>query len=359
MSSRSSRPRLARVAIPKLLLAPGQSRYPMLDSLRGIAIAGVIVGHASAFTGGIDNPIYGRATMYQFANVAFFFVMSGFLLFRAFAKSHAGLRPFPEIRAFLRRRVLRIMPGYWVALTVLTLWLGLSGPFTHDWWRYYGLLQVYDARTAIHGIPPAWSLCVEASFYLLLPVFGLLLAHAGRRLPWTWWRTDLAGIGLLALVGIVARGLLIDGPHLPLVQPTLLGQLDWFALGMALAVGSILWEGREEEFGVLRLISRAPWLPLLLAFGVWVFGWLQFANGHPDVAATASLPQHELEGLIALLVTLPAVIGFRAGGRTRRILSHPFLLWAGAISYGTYLWHYPLLSFISGTAGRFPARTGS
>lgn len=127
---------------------------------------------------------------------------------------------------------------------------------------------------------------------------------------------------------------------------------------MALAVGSVMWEGREEEFAPLRVIVRAPWLPILLAFALWFVGMLQLTNGHPNATTMTSLPQHELEGLIALLVTLPAVIGFRAGGWVRRALSHPALLWAGAISYGTYLWHYPLIAWVGGYRAALPNAPG-
>jgi acetyltransferase len=77
---------------------------------------------------------------------------------------------------YLRRRVLRIVPAYWVAVAVLGISPGAVGVFDEDWWRYWFFLQLYSAETLGGGIPVAWSLCVEVSFYLLLPLWTL----AGR-----------------------------------------------------------------------------------------------------------------------------------------------------------------------------------
>jgi peptidoglycan/LPS O-acetylase OafA/YrhL len=72
--------------------------------------------------------------------VGVFFALSGFLLYRPYLAARLAGRPQPSTRSFLRRRWLRILPAYWVALTVLAIWPGLPGVFTGDWWRYYGLL---------------------------------------------------------------------------------------------------------------------------------------------------------------------------------------------------------------------------
>ena len=59
---------------------------------------------------------------------------------------------------------MRIVPAYWLALTILAWWANLRGVFTHDWWRYYLFLQVYSRRTLYGGILPAWTLCIEVTF---------------------------------------------------------------------------------------------------------------------------------------------------------------------------------------------------
>ena len=47
--------------------------------------------------------------------------------------------------------MLRIVPAYWVALTVLAVFPGIAGVFGGDWWRYYFFLQIYQPLTRISG----------------------------------------------------------------------------------------------------------------------------------------------------------------------------------------------------------------
>jgi len=80
--------------------------------------------------------------------------------------------PFPNTRKFWERRLLRIVPAYWLALTVLTyvfrivsIGPGWQGVVTH-----YLFLQIYFPTAIFFGITQAWSLCTEMSFYLVLPL---------------------------------------------------------------------------------------------------------------------------------------------------------------------------------------------
>lgn len=82
------------------------------------------------------------------------------------------------MRDFTRRRLLRIVPAYWLALTVLSIKPGLADVFTHDWWRYYGFLQIYDPVTRLSGLTVAWTLCIEVTFYLALPVYAAFARRA-------------------------------------------------------------------------------------------------------------------------------------------------------------------------------------
>jgi len=116
------------------------------------------------------------------------------------------------------------------------------------------------ANSIVQGIGPAWTLCIEVSFYLVLP----FLAAAIARL-----RPSVAGeIGILlglAVVVIVFRWV-IQGYTPPfsdwrVLHNTLLSYFDWFAYGMVLAVLSVAWHGREAGSPVLVTIIRRPWVP--------------------------------------------------------------------------------------------------
>ena len=135
--------------------------------------------------------------------VAFFFVISGFLLYRPFLAARFAGRPGPRVRDYARRRVLRIVPAYWVALTVLAATVGLCGVFTGDWWVYYGFLQNTRLSTTLCGIGAAWSLAIEASFYVALPIWAWLMARLQRGRPArTMVRIEVAALLAISLFSI-------------------------------------------------------------------------------------------------------------------------------------------------------------
>ena len=188
-------------AAPALTPPPGNPRFPLLDAMRGIAAAMILFGHAAGASGfAVDNALGAYAARLNMG-VTLFFLLSGFLLYRPFIAARLQGRPPIRIRDYARRRVLRIVPAYWVALTLLALWPGLAGLWDGGtWWRYYAFSQIYWQESTLFGIPPAWSLCVEIAFYLALPFLAAGLARLGRgREPRVQVRRELLALGALAL----------------------------------------------------------------------------------------------------------------------------------------------------------------
>ena len=52
--------------------------------------------------------------------------------------------------------------------------------FTGDWWHFYGYLQLYSAKTRTQGIAVAWTLCVEVTFYIVLPIWAVGVRRLSR-----------------------------------------------------------------------------------------------------------------------------------------------------------------------------------
>ena len=107
-------------------------------------------------------------------------MLSGLLLYRPWAAAALTGRPAREVTTYLRRRALRILPAYW-AVVLIALPLLNPGPARHvwPWFQYLLLLQNYDPHpwwggTGATGLAQMWSLVVEVSFYLVLPVLGAL-----------------------------------------------------------------------------------------------------------------------------------------------------------------------------------------
>src|SRR4051794_41542872 len=94
---------------------PGNPRFPLLDPLRAVAALCIVVTHTAAYSHFNSlNPL-GAWTARLDCGVAIFFVLSGFLLYRPFVAARLGGRPGPSVGRYARRRLLRIIPAYWVA----------------------------------------------------------------------------------------------------------------------------------------------------------------------------------------------------------------------------------------------------
>ncbi|MEA2495606.1 MAG: hypothetical protein QOJ29_3517, partial [Thermoleophilaceae bacterium] len=103
----------------------------------------MLLTHTAFLSGANMFGSYGHFTARLDVGVTVFFVISGFLLYRPFVAARIEGRRAPRVRDYARRRVLRIFPAYWLALTVLAIWPGLVGVWSGYWWAYYALIQNY------------------------------------------------------------------------------------------------------------------------------------------------------------------------------------------------------------------------
>jgi len=290
-------------ASPEPLLRP---RMPELDTLRGVAILGVLFLHGiySSTNGmqfeGLARRVI-RVTQPGWLGVNLFFVLSGFLITGILLDSKSSSRYFVN---FYTRRALRILPAYYSLLILLAILGGAS-------WTYLGLCFLYLANvTTLFGVPedygPLWSLAVEEHYYLLWPlivyrlsrrnvgivavlicvltaVLRALAFHLGHRVgidSFTWLVAD--GLALGSLLAVVVRSGLTRG------------QL-WIASGFTLIIGvgagilgspfGILTRnsmlGAAFQHSVIHIVFTGTLLLVLLVgtshWRGWVnVGWLQF-----------------------------------------------------------------------------------
>jgi peptidoglycan/LPS O-acetylase OafA/YrhL len=317
-------------------------RFPLMDSLRGIACLAVVSFHCAFFAGlyTSDSPIR-RYVAQPSTAVALFILISGFLLYRPFVAARLAGDPEPATRAYAWRRFLRIVPAYWLALTVVAIWLGLS-IVSHPPWHialFYGFGQIYTAKTSLSGLGQAWTLGTEAGFYLFLPLW--VRAMRGRSV-----RQELIALGGLFLLSVawklfathhVAPSALDSGPWL-MPLPNF---LDQFAVGMALAVVSAHGLGPR-----LARAVRAAWPWWLFSLVTWIVICTQLGlSGRLDqtIEPHQFLLRHELQTLAAFGLIVPVVFSFGRSDGARGILAWRPLLYLGLVSYGIYLWHEALV----------------
>jgi peptidoglycan/LPS O-acetylase OafA/YrhL len=337
-------------------VAPEQRRhFPALEGLRALAASLVVIHHAFVLSGHSDLTVLGPLAGRMDFGVSVFFVLSGFLIYRPFVVSHLDDRPGTSTPRFLWRRVLRVVPAYWAALSVL--WalgvIDLGGP--GEAVRYYLFLQVYATDTVLGGITQAWSLCTEMAFYLLVPLVALAVRAGARRLAAAPWQVEAVTVAALYAVGVTSRlvAIGVDGWWRPLSFTWMPMNLDLFAVGMGLAVASAWAASTGRQVPVAEALAGRSGLCWAAAGALFAaFALLVPTPTLADGGSGGELMLRQfLFGVVALLLILPGVFGDQGRGVVRRVLRLPVVVWIGVMSYGLYLWHLDVMSQLGADLG--------
>lgn len=343
------------IGVPPAAPPPLHPSFPLSEGVRGIAAIGVVVVHSWIFAGGFGDGtgLANRLVVRLDTMVSIFFLLSAFLLYRPMIANRAGGPPKPAVKNFARRRFLRIFPAYWVALTALAIFPGLVGVFSDKWWTFYSLTEYLHPVTETSvceglgykcGLLQSWTLTVELTFYLLLPVFAALTALIARRLASVkgWMRAELWLIAALGAISLLLNVLPLGLRDDDWFAYTFAAHFDWLGLGLALAVVSVVYGRREEGLPrPLRAAASRPglcWLGCVALYLVSVFAFKPVPMTVAPFTNLEFLGLHIVQCGIALLLVVPVFFGNPNVGVPRKILSNRYLLWLGVISYGFYLW---------------------
>jgi peptidoglycan/LPS O-acetylase OafA/YrhL len=321
----------------------GPDRVASLTGVRAVAAILVVATHAAYTTGKYIQGYFGLVSARMEIGVPIFFVLSGFLLFRPWVKSLATGSAEPSLRRYAWHRFRRIMPAY--VVTVLIAYaiyhFRHAGPNPgHTWFglfRNLTLTQIYTfnyLRGYLHqGLTQMWSLAVEATFYVLLPLLAylLLVVLCGRQ-----WRPKLLlfGIATLALISPVW----LVGVHLTTSIPNgarlwLPTYLIWFLAGMSLTV--------LQRMGV----RCYAFVALPLAFVCYIIASTPIA-GDPTTSPlglSQALYKAVFYAAIAGLAVAPLALGDQ-GWYSGFLASRP-MVWLGEISYEIFLVHLITMEF--------------
>lgn len=318
-------------------------RLDVIDGLRGIAILIVVCYHAWLVTGqrfelqfsGVTLSIQFIATT-GFLGVDLFFFLSGFCLFYPYARRHFEGHSAQPLREYARRRILKIVPSYIVALTIFTLafhdrfasWLTAAGHFTAHLLFIHSLFApTFDS---ISG--PFWTLAIEVQFYLVFP----LIAYVVRSWPIRSYLAVLVVAETYRLVLIATQN--DDSSYAVNQLPAF---LDIFVGGMVAAY-AVVWA--RSNICDLDRYRRHLSIVAVAAVAIAALGLLQLASS-PAMQSPESFFQWQsrYRPAIALLLIVLATSSALAGDRWQRALANPLLLFLSTISYNLYLWHLEIL----------------
>lgn len=312
-----------------------------LTGLRGFAALMVVLIHTSVLTeyDWLGIPEYGPVSL---------FVLSGFLLYRPWARWGMRLASAPSVPDFARRRLARIFPAYLAVLAAVVLIYPTDRPDgLGDWIRAATLTWIYVPDDLRLSLFQTWSLGTELSWYAALPVMAGATALLARRLP-------------------VRRGFGVTTALLCLALPISAGWRWWVhtedkeqyftysfwlpAFLFCFAGGALVAHFAEgERAGVVSLprfrrFTADRWALPVLALTVALIGTSSF--GGPPGFDPVSYAEHQVRSLCATAVAVILLAGVVLAPTTApltRLLSVRWFVAIGRWSYGIYLWHLPVI----------------
>lgn len=302
-----------------------KNHYPALDGIRGIAILLVVFFHNFGF---LNYFVFG------WLGVDLFFVLSGFLISNILLKT-VGQKGY--LTKFYIRRMLRIFPLYYSVLMVTIFILphidflndNLQYYVNNQWWFWLYIqnwLFVVKPLEGTNFLAHFWSLAVEEQFYLVWP-FVILLIRKPKPL-----------LFLLAfiLVAVIVTRIFLWEHHVEKLQYFGLytfTRIDGICIGCMLAL--------LMNINAAFLRKYTGLIVLLLSAANFIFFFLnrEHSFSFPFFAFFAFIGYTTFAVMFALLV-YEAVVGETV--IIQKIFSLPVLVFLGKISFGFYVFHWPV-----------------
>jgi len=321
----------------ELLASDSRLAYqPALNGLRGIAVLLVMAYHLN----------YGWARG-GYLGVDTFFVLSGYLITTILLREWAGDGRI-RLSRFWGFRARRLLPALLVFVAVVSLagalvsspyarnslrWDSIASLFYFANWRFVLSNQSYfDLFSSPSPFLHLWSLAIEMQFYVVWPIVMLAVLRLKRGIRWLVVISVLAAASSAVLMAMFYR------PGDP--------SRSYYGLDTrihTILIGCLLAMLLQYRGAAIAQIGRRALLLLGVgSFGFVVVAFISFSDRNPFYYHGGSV-------LFALAVaTLIGTLVTREGPITRALSLKP-LVWVGIISYGLYLWHWPLIVWFTPT----------
>ncbi len=297
--------------------------YPALDGIRGIAIILVLLYHNFSF---IEYFNYG------WIGVDFFFVLSGFLITTILLNN---LKSGNYYKNFYTRRVLRILPLYYLSLVLFLLVLPAIKGFTLDmsyyrenqlwFWLYLqNWTLIFNEGGNAHALDHYWSLAIEEQYYLLWPLIIMWI----KRPKW------ILIVCITMLLLIIGARLYIwnnrEELSISYLRLFLFTRLDGIIIGSMLAIIFYINSKLIRKYftGFIILLTVANYLFYLL-----------IKKQNPDFP-TWGVAGYTTFSFLFAIVIYEAVM--KENRLINSILTIGILRFLGKYSYGFYIFHWPV-----------------
>ena len=316
---------LAYLQAGQATLQADRVHYPALDGLRGLAILLVVVYHNFGFI---------NVFFFGWLGVDLFFVLSGFLITDILLKT-VGKKGY--LKNFYIRRVLRIFPLYYLCLILFlivlpqtTIQLDVQYYVDHQVWLWTYLqnwIYTFQSPGQTNALNHLWSLAVEEQFYLLWPLAVLIIRKPGYLLLFI----SLVLVAVLGLRLLVWINQISDLAYFNLYTFT---RIDGLCIGCMIALLQRVKSNFLEKNKAIIVLCFAG-----LNFGFFFvnrryqfsFPYLAFA-GYTTFAMMFGLLVNEAVTRQSKLINL--------------LFNNPLLKFFGKISYGFYVFHWPVYLFL-------------
>ena len=322
---------------PAQTVRRGPVRFEFIDALRGWAFLGVLVFHSALLVSG--PPVLLKFASQGEFGVQLFYVISAATLFLSLsARWNQDSRPF---LAFFVRRLFRIAPMFWLAIVFYVWWRGLGPRFAAPdgiSWKDIAVTVAFAHGwhpTQINAVVPGgWSVAVEMSFYLLMPLLFSCL-RCLRHSLWLAVATTVAGEGL----SHYSHRLL--AAHWPAEQMSVINKFTFFWLPAQLpifALGGVLYFllRQPPSNPAPRDGETAPGqnANVLLCLAVFLAAVAMYWQN-------PVLKQHVVYGIVFVLLAWSLSL------RPIAILVNPVTRYLGTVSFSAYLTHFFALDIVT------------